>query len=925
MRTFYSFDVGHSTPTVTLLICGLVALSAPIDSSLAQDYSYYYQGELVPLVPSADLVVVSNAGFPGFSNEAGLGGMQRQALSNHEVLQSRNLAVYRLPRGARVDLGAAMRTFAESSTQEVQPVFEQGSSLLIPSNELIVAFDTPTDEAGARQRLQPHLEQHGIEDVRAARGDSFILTISNPSNGRVYAVCQVLHSVDGIRLAEPNHIVVFLDPNEGPSVPLGALGDLPGLTGSSARPAPRTMNAARASVAHTVGWATIVEEDFESASLPSGWATDRKDTTVADVKWNVTNQRSHSGTRSAYATGGGSAGIAAPGDYPNDVVNWLASPSMDLSGFEEVYVELWFYGKFGTNTNSAFDFGAVLLHDLSSDTFAVAEGAGPMYVGYTGDLTADPTTDSGWRRALYRVPPSMRADNVRAEIWFGADASGSAEGLYVDEVRIVGSTDVDVEPIGNDVYAGRLYEMQNTGQLAGNGTRTNDMQIPEAWEVVSPASHVVVAVVDSGVDLNHPDLSLVPGFDPDGSGDGRARGSHGTAVAGNVGATGNNSLGVLGTAPGVSIMPVYRGGNFNEFAGAIDVAVENGADIISNSWGWVGAPSATIEAAIRDALAADVTVLFAAGNGPDRSPFTYDVAFPGSLTATTDIITVGASSPTDEHKAAASSDGVFSWGSSYVGAGPDVVAPSPWSYTTDIQGSGGYHDGTSLPEQTDSADYTPYFGGTSSATPKVAGVAALMLSANPRLRPNQVKSILMDTADDIDAPNNDDKTGAGRVNAHRAVTQAVHSTALSMRELRFVPISNFVLDGDNAGFQIRVICDDAFDMRSLIITARDATRSVRVRYNGARILSNPFGSALTPPSGWTVAHSDYSVSVGSNSAGDELLSSMEIPSLGIPRNASFDIFGDRSPNTNVTTLTIGAAVETTIDPDNECRVVVVDF
>ena len=211
-----------------------------------------------------------------------------------------------------------------------------------------------------------------------------------------------------------------------------------------------------------------------------------------------------------------------------------------------------------------------------------------------------------------------------------------------------------------------------------------------------------------------------------------------------------------------------RGSTFDNVASAIDVAVANGAHVLSNSWGWVGAPSTVIETAIDDALAAGRAVIFAAGNGPDRSPWTYDVAFPGSLTATKDIVTVGASSLTDEHKAAASSDGQFGWGSSYVGSGPDVVAPGPWSYTTDRQGSAGYNDGTALSD----SNYDPTFGGTSSSTPKVAGIVALMLSANPNLTPAQIKSILRSTADDIDATGDDDKTGAGRVNAYGAVMAA---------------------------------------------------------------------------------------------------------------------------------------------------------
>ena len=313
--------------------------------------------------------------------------------------------------------------------------------------------------------------------------------------------------------------------------------------------------------------------------------------------------------------------------------------------------------------------------------------------------------------------------------------------------------------------------MRNLGQVAGLGNDNNDLHIPEAWALTSVSSDVVVAVIDDGVELAHPDLNLVQGYNYDGTMGGGPPGaseSHGTACAGNVGAKMNNNTGVIGTAPGVKIMPVYSGGTESSLASSIDVAVAHGADVLSNSWGWVGAPVTAIEDAIDDALAAGVAVLFAAGNGPDRPPWTYEVAFPGNLTVAKDIVTVGASSLTDEHKAAASSDGEFAWGSSYVGDGPDVVSPGPWSYTTDRLGANGYNNGSILSDD----DYTPTFGGTSSSTPKVAGIVALMLSANPNLTPAQIKQILRSTADDIDAQGVDDKTGAGRVNAYEAVRVA---------------------------------------------------------------------------------------------------------------------------------------------------------
>ena len=260
-------------------------------------------------------------------------------------------------------------------------------------------------------------------------------------------------------------------------------------------------------------------------------------------------------------------------------------------------------------------------------------------------------------------------------IAFSSDGSITREGLYLDDVRVLGTLDVDAQPLGSDPYGGRQYELKNAGQVAGLGTDANDLQVPEAWDLVTPSPEVVVAVIDSGVDLGHPDLNLVTGYDsPSGSIGGAPQtndDNHGTACAGNVGAIRNNARGVSGTAPGVKIMPVYAlydGATDASLAVGIDLAVQHGARVLSNSWGWVGAPAAVVEDAVRDALANNRVVVFASGNGTDRPPYSYDVSFPAMLTATTDVLAVGASSPTDEYKGAASSDGLFSWGSSYAPA-----------------------------------------------------------------------------------------------------------------------------------------------------------------------------------------------------------------------------------------------------------------
>jgi hypothetical protein len=741
-------------------------------------YGYYYKGKLVTLNLSTQLIAVEEKGA-SLDTFVQNNNLKPHSLSNHPALTKHGMRLYRLPADTNKtagspDVSRQIRTWNQTSGQVVQPVFEQGTALLIPSDEVILGFKEYSTLDEARRYVSPYMDSWGIIDLRTHRKNTFILRINNPADGRVYEVCQFLSQFDEIQFAEPNHIVVMRyksDTKAWPN-PAADLNFDKYPDPSSAQLRSVTLPSQDFSILAPVGWTTLIDESFEGTGLPSGWSTGRYGDAV-EASWRMTNYRSHSGNRSIYATGGWTDGILPPGPYPNNAYSWLDTPPLNLAAYEEVYIEFWFYAKYEDplSIDYWFDYGRVQIYDTNTDTITILFPQ--LVTSYTGDLTSDPTTDNGWRRALFRVPPSLRINGVMVEFIFYSDGSINREGLYIDQVRVVATTDVDSEPLGNDTYSGRQYELNNAGQIAGLGGEENDLHLPEAWDLVSVSPDVVVAVIDNGVDLAHADLNLVTGYDYDGSEGGGpkdANHNHGTNVAGNIGAIGNNSLGVVGTAPGVKIMPIYIGETWADRANAIDVAVDNGADILNNSWGQVDAQFTDVENAIRDALAAGCIVIFAAGNGPDRSPWSYQTAFPCELTASTDLICVGATSPTDEHKGAASSDGQFGWGSSYVGNGPDVCAPGPWSYTTDRTGTAGENDGSAIdPDDPVSADYWHDFGGTSSAAPKVAGIAALLLSANPSLTPADVKRILRDTADDIDLFGADEKTGAGRVNAYQAL------------------------------------------------------------------------------------------------------------------------------------------------------------
>lgn len=778
----YLFDRVAIMITAAALSCSANAIGQSVDSTATNTaYGYYYKGKMVVMNQSTTLIAVES-NETSFAANAKAYGLQRNPLSDHKALKQRGIGVYnRIPSKTKAspqtNIHALIKDLMQT-TRVVQPVFEQGEALLIPTDEIIVGFKQPTSLEEAKRYLDQQAKSQGIINVAVHRRNAFIVKINHPTNGRSFAVCQILVQLEKIRFAEPNQVMILLH-NAPPMVPSDALAPPASQTNATVPLQPDNKDTNDVSdepiqALSAVGWTTLIDEGFEGG-LPSGWSTNRWSSSYSPAYWGGTTYRSHTGSGSLYASGGGPAGTPAPGPYTNSIYSCLDTPVLNLAPYEETYIEVWFYAKYqdplydpyyGT---TVYDFGKVGIYNPSTSG---TSWLGYLAVAYTGDLTADPTTDNGWRRALFRVPPSLHLNGIQVRFAFCSDSSTSAEGLYIDDVRIVGTADEDTEPLGNDTYGARHWDLKNAGQIAGLGNDDNDMHVPEAWDGVSLAPDIVVAIIDCGVDLSHPDLNLIKGYDYTGAGDGGPLSSddnHGTACAGETGAIRNNGIGVIGTAPGVRIMPIYEGSSWpSSFASSIDVAVEKGARILSNSWGVNGGASTDLEDAIDDALAANRIVLFAAGNGPDRPPWSYDVAFPGILTGSKDIICVGASSPTDEHKSAASSDGEFGWGSSYVGNGPDVSACSTWSYTTDRQGSAGYNSGGAI-ETGDNGDYDPAFTGTSAATPKAAGIVALVLSKNPYLTPGMVKTILRNTADDIETPGVDDKTGAGRINAYAAL------------------------------------------------------------------------------------------------------------------------------------------------------------
>ncbi len=331
----------------------------------------------------------------------------------------------------------------------------------------------------------------------------------------------------------------------------------------------------------------------------------------------------------------------------------------------------------------------------------------------------------------------------------------------------------------NDDNFSYQWNLDNTGQ--NGGTSGVDIQFCNAWEVASDCNDIVVAVVDKGIEMNHPDLSNMFSLSYDtesGTQPSQVLGSHGTACAGIIGASANNSEGISGIASNCQLMSVSNSlsatPNSRQKRGdGINWAWQNGADVISNSW--VSALQCEIiDDAINNALTQGrnglgCVVLFAAGNQNST------VEYPAN--SNPDIIAVGAMSPCGERKSPNSCDGE-NWGSNY-GSTLDVIAPGVFIPTTDLQGSSGYN----ISSGTD-GDYYLSFNGTSAATPHVAGVAALILSVNPDLTQDEVRDIIESTCTKVgnytytttSGRNNgtwDNEVGYGCINACDALLEVI--------------------------------------------------------------------------------------------------------------------------------------------------------
>lgn len=325
--------------------------------------------------------------------------------------------------------------------------------------------------------------------------------------------------------------------------------------------------------------------------------------------------------------------------------------------------------------------------------------------------------------------------------------------------------------IPNDSMFFRQYGLQNLGSFNLTfSTVDSDSDLPEAWNIEQGDSNVVVAILDGGIALSHPEFAgriwqnyaenPTNNIDDDGNGyiddyqgwnfayDTNSPADdlgHGTSVAGVTGANGNNAIGLAGVDWNCKLMickvlDMNNFGTYADIADGIYYAANNGADIMNMSFS--GGASSTISNAVQYAYNNNVVMCAASGNGNTSTP-----SFPA---ADSMVLAVGGSNAWDVR-----------YQFSNYGPHLDVVAAGDYVYVLDYANF---------------SNYGAYSGGTSLASPFVAGVAALLKAQDTTRTNAEIYTIIRATAEDTvdvftgeDVVGWDQYFGFGRVNAYDAL------------------------------------------------------------------------------------------------------------------------------------------------------------
>jgi len=430
--------------------------------------------------------------------------------------------------------------------------------------------------------------------------------------------------------------------------------------------------------------------------------------------------------------------------------------------------------------------------------------------------------------------------------------------------------------IPNDPKFGELYGLRNDGSTGGS--LGADINATNAWSITTGSRDVVVAVIDTGIDYNHPDIApnywtnpgetgldasgldkSTNGIDDDSNGfiddfrgwdfvnnnnDPMDDHNHGTHCAGTIGANGNDGIGVVGVNWNVSMVGVKflsgsGSGTLADAVKAIEYTTSLGVTMTSNSWGG-GGYSDTMHAAINAANDAGILFIAAAGNSSSNNDL--NPHYPSSYESE-NVIAVAATDHVDGMAGFSS----YGLNSVHVGApGKDILSTIADN------------------------NYASY-SGTSMATPHVAGVAALIKAAYPESTAAQIKARILNTVDVVPSLEGKTVTG-GRVNAFNALENDTEAPgSISSLVIHAVGTTSIELSWDGAG--------------------DDGNLGQAKRYD-IRVLSQPITDEVT----WNAATKvPAQVIIGSDNSVSAVISGMTFGSSGYLAIKAIDNVGNIGP------------------------------
>ncbi len=406
----------------------------------------------------------------------------------------------------------------------------------------------------------------------------------------------------------------------------------------------------------------------------------------------------------------------------------------------------------------------------------------------------------------------------------------------------------------DDTYFGQQWSLENLGAFA-NGTPGADIQATDAWEIHTGDTGMIIAVLDTGIQYNHPDLvgniwtnsgetSCTDGVDNDGNGytddcsgydflnndnDPMDDIGHGTHVAGTVGAWGNNGSGVCGVMWRVRLMALKACCDANGFfttdaiVQGIGYAASKGAKVINASFGGTVFQQTILNAI---SLANNAGVLFVAAAGNEGQNNDLTPHYPSSYDRG-NIIAVAATDQNDRRAAF----------SNYGPNSVDVAAPGVYIFST-------------IPTDA-SYGILDFMPGTSMATPHVSGLAGLLWSYYTDFNLSQIRSLILNYAENLDTLNGWINTG-GRINAYRALSSLAKPSNLTATPVSSSEISlswednaadedGYVIEQKVSGGSFAAVATTGPDSETHSVSGLSPSTTYTYRVAASNTIGNSYG------------------------------------------------------------------------------------